>query len=270
MNQSIPELKRHVSAYLFIFRKYYRLVSSDIDVVVNGRVQLLDVHNAIEEEAFRYINSHVQCAKVSLVRGTDSQTKIDFDICVNESDGVRGTKTINDFKQQFPELKYLVIFLKVLLLVNDLNKTYDGGISSFGLILLVISYLQQHKNKTLQNPSEETEPTTLLSDHLLNFLKLYGIDFNYKELGISVRKDGFYYKREDKNFDNGMLARAHLSLENPVDNDLNVTKAAFNYHKIQNLFKNCYEKIVGPRKMIDISIINLILPTKMDITNSQY
>jgi non-canonical poly(A) RNA polymerase PAPD5/7 len=238
-------------------------------VVVNGRVQLFDVHNAIEEESFRYINTHVQKARVSLVRGTDSQTKVEFDICVNEGDGIKGTKIINDFKQEFPELKYLVIFLKVLLSVSNLNKTYDGGISSFGLILLVISYLQQQKSKLAQKTDEGEEIKTLLSDHLLNFLKLYGEEFNYKELGISVRKDGFYYKREDKNFDNGMLARTHLSLENPVYPDLNVTKAAFNFHKIQILFKSCYEKIIGQRKMMDISIINMILPTKIDITYSK-
>mmetsp|Transcript_16292 Transcript_16292/g.14220 ORF Transcript_16292/g.14220 Transcript_16292/m.14220 type:complete len:146 (+) Transcript_16292:244-681(+) len=143
---------------------------------------------------------------------------------------------INNFKKNFSELKYLVTILKILLSVHDLNKTYDGGISSFGLILLVISYLQQDKNMKKES-TEESETKMLLSDHLINFFKLYGYEFNYKKLGISVRKEGFYYKREHKNFDNGIHPRASLSLENPVNPDLNVARSAHQFHKIQKLFK---------------------------------
>lgn len=237
--------------------------------MVNGRIQLLDVHSALEEERDRFGDCHPLKAKVSLVKGFDQKTKIDFDICLNETDGIRGSKIINNFKKEFPELKYLVIVLKVLLSVHNLNKTYEGGINSFGLILLVISYLQQHKNMKVQT-SEEAKEKSLLSDHLINFFKLYGIDFNYKKLGISVRKDGFYYKRDDKGFDNGSHARSFLSLENPMNNDLNVATAAHQYHVIKNLFRKCYEGIVAQRKQTDISILNMILPTKKDYTTGKY
>ena len=83
----------------------------------------------------------------------------------------------------------------------------------------------------------KSEAQLLLSDHLINFFRLYGVDFNYRKLGISVRKEGFYYKRDDKGFDNGSLARTTLSLENPVNPDINVTRAAHQFHKIKDLFK---------------------------------
>lgn len=256
LNQPVCELNSEVS-HLLIFSKYYKLVPSDIDIVVSGRIQLMDIHSALEAEQDRFEDCHPLKAKVSLIKGYDQITNIDFDICLNETDGIKGSKMVNEFKKEFPELKYLVVILKILLSIHDLNKTYDGGINSFGLILLVVSYLQQQKKMKAQQ--EDTDSSTLLSDHLHNFLKLYGVDFNYKKLGISVRKGGFYYDRKDKGFDNGSHARSTLSLESPINTDLNVAIAAHQFHKIIELFKKCYSSLVSTEKQTDLSILNLVL-----------
>jgi non-canonical poly(A) RNA polymerase PAPD5/7 len=48
--------------------------------------------------------------------------------------------------EKFPNLKYLVLVLKQFLLQRDLNEVFTGGISSYSLILLTISFLQVSKN----------------------------------------------------------------------------------------------------------------------------
>ncbi|CAI2360209.1 unnamed protein product [Moneuplotes crassus] len=237
-------------------KRYYKLIPSDIDIVVSGSIQLMDIHNALEACPERFGDCHPLKAKVSLIKGYDHHTNIDFDICINESDGVKGSKLVNQFKKEFPELKYLAVILKILLSIHDLNKTFDGGISSFGLILLIVSYLQQHKNRKAQQ--EDASPT-LLSEHLLNLLKLYGVDFNYKKLGISVRKAGFYYNRNDKGFDNGSHARSALSLENPINTDLNIAVAAHRFPEIMKLFRECHSKITLQEHPVGLSILGLIL-----------
>lgn len=152
--------------------------------------------------------------------------------------------------------------LKILLNVNNLNKTFDGGLSSFGLILLTVSYLQMFYSGITVNNLSIAENVTL-SDHLLNFLKLYGEDFNYQKLGISVRNGGFYYQRDDKCYDKcDVYARSFLSLENPLMPDVNTGKGAFRYEEIQKLFQKSYVKLTCKQKMTDISILNSILPTK--------
>ena len=44
--------------------------------------------------------------------------------------------------EDYPILKYLVLVLKQFLLQRDLNEVFTGGISSYSLILLTVSFLQ--------------------------------------------------------------------------------------------------------------------------------
>lgn len=47
----------------------------------------------------------------------------------------------------YPVLPYLIFVLKQFLLQRDLNEVFTGGISSYSLILMVISFLQVQKDK---------------------------------------------------------------------------------------------------------------------------
>lgn len=44
--------------------------------------------------------------------------------------------------QRYTVLPYLIFVLKQFLLQRDLNEVFTGGISSYSLILMVISFLQ--------------------------------------------------------------------------------------------------------------------------------
>ena len=50
--------------------------------------------------------------------------------------------TLQEFMQEYPNLPYLVLVLKQFLLQRDLNEVFTGGISSYSLILLTVSFLQ--------------------------------------------------------------------------------------------------------------------------------
>lgn len=45
-------------------------------------------------------------------------------------------------------LPYVIFVLKQFLLQRDLNEVFTGGISSYSLILMVISFLQVHTSMT--------------------------------------------------------------------------------------------------------------------------
>ena len=47
-----------------------------------------------------------------------------------------------DFMDKYPNLKYIVLVLKHFLLQRDLNEVFTGGISSYSLILMTVSFLQ--------------------------------------------------------------------------------------------------------------------------------
>lgn len=58
--------------------------------------------------------------------------------------GVKSAELIKSFMIKYPVLPKLVYVLKQFLLERDLNEVFTGGISSYSLILLCISFLQLH------------------------------------------------------------------------------------------------------------------------------
>lgn len=133
--------------------------------------------------------------------------------------------------KKYPEAKYLLLILKCFLKSRDLNETYNGGVSSYLATLMVISYLQ-NAYKT-----DKVKKGILLSQHLINFLYLYGIKFNYDDLGISIRKGGFYFDKKQKGSDFvGHGSGIQLCMENPQDPNINVGTGARNYGKVQMAF----------------------------------
>lgn len=81
-------------------------------------------------------------ASVPIVKLTDRETEIKVDISFNMNNGVKSAELIKTFKRQFPALEKLVMVLKQFLLQRDLNEVFTGGISSYSLILMTISFLQ--------------------------------------------------------------------------------------------------------------------------------
>jgi DNA polymerase sigma len=84
----------------------------------------------------------------------------------------------------------------------------------------------------------------LLSEHLLNFLHLYGVRFNYNELGISIRNGGTYFLREEKDWlATNRNKPVTLCLENPQDPTIDLGKAVFNMPQIHTAFQHAYDTL---------------------------
>jgi non-canonical poly(A) RNA polymerase PAPD5/7 len=129
-------------------------------------------------------------ASVPIVKLTDKQTEIKVDISFNMSNGVKSAELIKSFILKFPVLPKLVYVLKQFLLERDLNEVFTGGISSYSLILMCISFLQLH-------PRSEMLANGNLGVFLIEFFELYGRKFNYMHTGIRIREGGRYISKEE-------------------------------------------------------------------------
>ena len=197
-------------------------------------------------------------AKVPVSKGSHYVTGLDFDITFNNQDGVKSVGTLLQYRKQLPELKYLVLVFKVMLSTHGCNKTMNGGLCSFSIILLITSYLQMYYKKLEKLPNPEEHGHALLSDHLINILKLYGLDFKYKKLGISTRNGGSYFKRCDVGFDIAGYGNTYLALENPIDHNVNMGEFARNYDEVVRLFAEKYNQLTSIEKRTEISILKLL------------
>lgn len=72
-----------------------------------------------------------------------------LDISINSDEGLSTIPIIKKHLDSMPALRPLVLLLKVFLTRRSLNSAATGGLGSFGLILLVISFLQVSKAHSL-------------------------------------------------------------------------------------------------------------------------
>ena len=123
---------------------------------------------------------------------------------------------------------------------RGLNEPYTGGVGSFMLQMMIVSFLQHRERHAYNNHRNRTANTMNLGSMLLEFFELYGMDFNYLTTGISVRSDGFYFPKGAK----GKREIFHqpsrpfsLALENPFDLVADVGRASFRMQLIAKSFE---------------------------------
>lgn len=83
--------------------------------------------------------------QVPIIKVTEANTEIRLDISFNMTNGVGSAELILRYLEKYPCLRYLAMVLKQFLLQRDLNEVWTGGIGSYSLILMIVSFLQVPK-----------------------------------------------------------------------------------------------------------------------------
>uniref|UniRef100_A0A914V6T7 polynucleotide adenylyltransferase n=1 Tax=Plectus sambesii TaxID=2011161 RepID=A0A914V6T7_9BILA len=181
------------------FRTGLFLPTSDIDVVVYGSWETLP-HWTLAKALVREGFADEACIKVldkaavPIVKLVDKDTDIRLDISFNVSYGIQAANLIIEFIQLYPALKYLVFTLKQFLLQRDLNEVFTGGVGSYSLILMVISFLQLHPTRDLRHVQIHNLNLGVL---LIEFLELYGREFNYLKTALRIKHGGAYVSKDE-------------------------------------------------------------------------
>jgi non-canonical poly(A) RNA polymerase PAPD5/7 len=215
----------------------------------NALGYLKEFTNALRGSRIAKKVEFVQAARIPIVKFIDVATGQHVDISCNipGPSGEGAISIINEFSEQFPAFKYLTVLLKYFLRQRALNEVYTGGISSYGLSLMVISHLQMH----LSNITEKDMQTSSLGTLLLDFFGLYGIYFNYKRIGLDVTKGGSYVPIDEDSFDRpkpgsykGPEGTSLLAIDpnNPYNN---VTKNCWNISAVRNAFKFAFSALTA-------------------------
>ncbi|KAK2830123.1 hypothetical protein Q5P01_018054 [Channa striata] len=216
------------------------LPTSDIDLVVFGKwerpplqelEQALRKHNVAEPFSIKVLDK----ATVPIIKLTDQETEVKVDISFNVETGVKAASFIKDYVKKYPVLPYLIFVLKQFLLQRDLNEVFTGGISSYSLILMVISFLQLHPRIDARNPTEN------LGVLLIEFFELYGRHFNYLKTGIRIKNGGAYIAKEEimKAMTNGYRP-SMLCIEDPLLPGNDVGRGSYGAMHVKQVFDYAY------------------------------
>ncbi|BFZ53415.1 Poly(A) polymerase [Savitreella phatthalungensis] len=182
-------------------------------------------------------------ARVPIIKFVDRSTRLNVDISFNKPGGLIAVEVVRDYMRRMPALKPLVLFIKHFLGMRGLNEVYLGGLGSYSIICLCISFLQQHPKLA----SGQIHQADNLGVLLLELLELYGKRFNYDKVGISVRGKGRYF---DKYLglpgSNGGSIYAGkqsylLCIEDPTDTSNDIAKSSFGILKVKSTLAGCYD-----------------------------
>ncbi|XP_026278438.1 terminal nucleotidyltransferase 4B isoform X2 [Frankliniella occidentalis] len=246
MKKLIKELWPAAKLQVFgSFRTGLYLPTSDIDLVVIGKwnvqsqerlplrtlEQAIYQHNLAEPGSVKVLDK----ASVPIVKFTDRLSEIRVDVSFNMSNGVKSAELIKKFKQRYPVLYSLVLVLKQFLLQRDLNEVFTGGISSYSLILMTISFLQLHPRQTALTPGAN------LGILLIEFLELYGKKFNYMKTAIRVSEGGSYISKEEvqKNMKDGYRPSL-LCIEDPLNITNDIGRSSHGALYVKQAFEYAY------------------------------
>lgn len=99
--------------------------------------------------------------------------------------GLKCVELVKEYINQFEALEPLLYVLKNLLKNANLNDPYTGGISSYGLILMLVSFLysQKNHNKDISIKSSEKSNLGIL---FTSFCYYYGYVFDHEKYLINA------------------------------------------------------------------------------------
>ena len=166
-----------------------------------------------------------------------SNDKFNFHIDISEESekhfGLKTVELVKSYLKAYNVLEPIILALKTLLNNGNLNNPYTGGLSSYGLILMVVSFIQSE----IDNDKFNEKSPNILGETFLNVLGHYGIFFffyNYVIITYPVDENSDISDR-DSSF--SFAQNSHeLIIVDPLNKQNNVAKSTFQFMNIKMAF----------------------------------
>lgn len=191
-------------------------------------------------------------AKVPIIKFVDRETDIHIDISFENSSGLVANETFTKWKTQYPAMPILLTVIKQFLAMRGLNEVYLGGLGSFSVTCLIVSMLQMHPGVV----SGGMDPRKHLGIMLLEFLELYGKNFNTETLGICVDSRKPSYFRKNDVFP--IIQRGAtppqtdlLCIQDPNNTENDISRSSYHIKMILTLWAEALDDLVGQMKKFE-------------------
>ena len=217
------------------------LKKSNINFIINimpifsASVPVIKIEcDLCNDESFSHeINTLIKKCELSY----NEITKLYFDITFFEVENEQNkipTELMIDFIKEytiiFPQIIDIVFIMKRFLFNRKLNKSYQGGISSYSLFLLTLAFVKYYKNKC-EMP---------IGSLLIEYLNYY-TNFDFYNTVIQPNKDDNIFSNIE---DNLPLEKYNLNIIDPITG-LSVAKSTFKIDEIQKAFREGLENIIS-------------------------
>ena len=225
---------------------------SDLDVVLikiqNGNnissIQTTFDNSALLSKLFENIRNEpwvkdcklISKASVPIIKlfAIEQYNNMSIDISIQDENhfGLKCVELVKNYIEEYKSLKPLVLAIKNILKRANLNDPYKGGISSYGLILMIVYFLQGLKLSGVDiSPGENN---CNLGKLFFNFLKFYALTFESNKTIIKIN-DGM----NDKIFNEFDFHTSDLVIIDPLNSYNNIAKSCQQFYNIKIAFIIC-------------------------------
>ncbi|KAJ7731206.1 hypothetical protein B0H16DRAFT_204000 [Mycena metata] len=164
------------------------------------------------------------------------------DIGINNTDGPRAIEVVNGYLSTMPALRPLILIVKGFLSQRKLNNAAHGGLGSYAVTCMCISFLQLNPSQRPQDYIDKPIETESLGSLFADFLFYYGASFPYTTSYISVTEGKLLPKESAEWITNkvpdGLVIQCLINPENDVG------KSAGRLEAIRSAFKEGYATIL--------------------------
>lgn len=247
-------------ADLHVFGSYATdlyLPGSDIDCVVNSRTgdkenrnSLYSLASFLKQKKLATQVEVIAKARVPIIKFVEPHSQIHIDVSFERINGLEAAKLIRGWLDETPGLRELVLIVKQFLHARRLNNVHTGGLGGFSIICLVFSFLQLHPRIV----TDEIDPMDNLGVLLIDFFELYGKNFGYDDIGISVTDSHAAYipKYEWRDLQPGRNPFA-LAIQDPGDCSNNISRGSFNLRDIKKSFAGAFDLLTNRCFELDVA-----------------
>eukprot|EP00929_Paragymnodinium_shiwhaense_P061219 TRINITY_DN30572_c1_g2_i1.p1 TRINITY_DN30572_c1_g2~~TRINITY_DN30572_c1_g2_i1.p1 ORF type:complete len:647 (+),score=193.96 TRINITY_DN30572_c1_g2_i1:104-2044(+) len=238
------------------------LPNADVDVAVNDLTGVRST-TALKMLAEKLLERDevskleiIQSAKVPVMKLTQRSTGLMADVVINRTDGLDTSKFIRDQIELYPALTPLVLFMKLFLLQRGLAETFSGGMGSYLLVCVVLSFLQRHPSAA----NAQLHATTTLGMLLLDFFRHFGQEFKYASQGMSLLSGGSLFSREVRGWTaTDRNGKPTLCLESPLEPTVDIGSRCFKIGVLRAAFNHAYHVLATAfteREALGLSLLS--------------
>lgn len=250
LRQAVKELWSDADLHVFgSFATDLYLPGSDIDCVINSGNRDKEDRNYIYELA-RYLKNKglairmevIVKTRVPIIKFIEPQSQLHIDVSFERTNGLEAAKLIREWLRDTPGLRELVLIIKQFLHSRRLNNVHTGGLGGFTVICLVYSFLNMHP----RIKSNDIDAPDNLGVLLIDFFELYGKNFGYDDVAISI-SDGYpsYIPKSCWKTLEPSRSKFSLAIQDPGDPNNNISRGSFNMKDIKKAFAGAFELLVN-------------------------
>ena len=220
---------------------------SDIDTVITNNSNYTD--DFFLSKLYRKLTTKNWVLKHKFIENTNipiiklvSNDKFNFHIDIsieNEKHfGLKTVELIKSYLNTYSVLEPIILALKTLLNNGSLNNPYTGGLSSYGLTLMVVSFIQSE----IDSGKFNNENPNILGETFLNVLGHYGIFFDFNKYIILTYPVNNDIEKDNNNNNIYQFGSNNheLIIVDPLNKVNNVAKSTFQFMNIKMAFMIAY------------------------------